>query len=311
MPRDLERSLQEFASAHNFLGQKGALCVALVITRAAIEQGLPLDPGKLVTKAKGQVLGLGKSGVQKVLSDHKVTKILAAEGGRTSRGSLGNMQDYVAFLNKQSATSGFNLSAVEKWWVARVRDFFDASPIKLKVDAGSSLKACLTGIFDEAKRRQAENHGSTVVGAVMQHLVGAKLETLYPDQEIMHSGYSVADAPTGRSGDFEIGDCVIHVTTAPSKLLLLKCQENLDKGLRPLVISNAAGAQMAETLADELQISKRVEALDITQFLVANVLEWTSFNGSKRRATLEELIVRYNRIIADCETDPSLKIAVA
>jgi hypothetical protein len=128
---------------------------------------------------------------------------------------------------------------------------------------------------------------------------------------IKHSGYSVADSPTGRSGDFEIGDCVIHVTTAPAKLLLQKCLDNLDRGLRPLVISTNAGAAMAETLADEEGMIKRIEVLDITQFLVANMLEWTAFQGSQRRNTFEELIARYNAIVEACETDPSLKIEVA
>jgi hypothetical protein len=311
MPKDLQKQLQEFASSHKFLGNKGPLCVALVITRTAIKSGLPLDAAKLVTAAQGQVLGLGKSAVQSILGDYGITKVLAAEGGRTSRGSMGNMQDYVAFLNDLAKDKGLNLKAVEAWWADRVRDFFESSPLKLKVDTGSSLKASIAGIFDEAKKRQSENRGSTVVGAVMQHLVGAKLEVLYPDQTIQHSGYSVADSPTGRSGDFQIGDCVIHCTTAPSPLLLLKCSDNLDRGLRPLIVSNIAGAALAESLAETEGISRRIEVLDITQFLVANMLEWTGFDGSKRRHTFEELVTHYNSIIDSCETDPSLKIEVA
>lgn len=311
MPNELQKRLQEFASAHKFLGNKGPLCVALLITRTAIKSGLPLDAAKLVTTAQGQVLGLGKSAVQGILGGYGITKVLAAEGGRTSRGSMGNMQDYVAFLNSTAKLKGFDLQEIESWWVARVRDFFESSPLKLKVDTGSTLKACLAGIFEEAKRRQSENRGSTVLGAVMQHLVGAKLEMLYPNENIKHSGYSVADSPTGRSGDFELGDCVIHVTTAPAALLLQKCIDNLDRGLRPLVISNNIGAAMAETLADQEGMSKRIEVLDITQFLVANMLEWTAFDGSKRRNTFEELISRYNIIVESCETDPSLKIEVA
>lgn len=311
MPKDLPKQLQEFASSHKFLGNKGPLCVALVITRTAIKSGLPLDPATLVTAAQGQVLGLGKSAVQAILADYGITKVLAAEGGRTSRGSMGNMQDYVAFLNSLGKAKTPDLKTIEAWWASRVRDYFESSPLKLKVDTGSSLKACITGIFDEAKKRQSANRGSTVLGAVMQHLVGAKLEVLYPDQKIQHSGYSVADSPTGRSGDFQIGDCVIHVTTAPAQLLLQKCVENLDRGLRPLVISTSAGATMAETLADEEGMGKRIEVLDITQFLVANMLEWTVFNGSKRRDTFEGLIDRYNAIVEACETDPSLKIEIA
>jgi hypothetical protein len=311
MPKELQKRLHEFASSHKFLGNKGPLCVALHITRWAIKFGLPIDSGNMITEGKGQVLGIGKSAVQRVLKDYDITKTLASEGGRTSRSSMSNMQDYVAFLNQAAEKPGFDLTVVEAWWVDRVRDFFEASPLKLKVDTGSTLKACLTGIFEEAKRRQSENRGSTVLGAVMQHLVGAKLEMLYPDQTIKHSGYSVADSPTGRSGDFEIGDCVIHVTTSPSKLLLQKCIDNLDRGLRPLVISTNAGAAMAETLADEEGMIKRIEVLDITQFLVANMLEWTGFEGGKRRDTFEELITRYNDIVEVCETDPSLKIEVA
>lgn len=311
MPQDLPSLLHEFASSRKFIGNKGPLCVALVITRTAIKNGLPLDPAKLVTAAQGQVLGLGKGAVQAILGDHGITKVLAAEGGRTSRGSMGNMQDYVAFLNGAAKVPGFDLAQVEAWWVERVRDFFESSPLKLKVDTGSSLKTCIASIFEEAKRRQSENRGSTVLGAVMQHLVGAKLEVLYPEQTIQHSGYSVADSPTGRSGDFQIGDCVIHVTTAPGMLLLNKCLENLERGLRPLIVSTAAGAALAENLADGEGLGRRIEVLDIMQFLVANMLEWTGFDGAQRRNTFEGLIARYNAIVEGCETDPSLKIELA
>ncbi len=311
MPSNLQSQLHEFASSHKFLGNKGPLCVALHITRWAINHGLPIDSGKMITEGKGQVLNLGKGAVQRVLKDYGIPKVLANEGGRTSRSSMSNMQDYVSFLNQAAEKPGFDLAEVEAWWVARVREFFDASPFKLKVDTGSSIKACLTGVFDEARKRQGEKRGSTTVGAVMQHLVGAKLEMLYPDQEIRHSGYSVADSPTGRSGDFQIGDCVIHVTNSPGTPLLLKCSENLDRGLRPLIISQDLSAAYAEKLAAEAGIARRVEVLDITQFLVANMLEWTGFDGSQRRHTFEQLIARYNAIIETCETDPSLKIEVA
>ena len=311
MSQDLSLRLQEFASSHKFLRQKGPLCVALVITRIASKQGLPLDPKSLVTDAKGQVQGLGKAAVQSILKDHGIAQVLAAEGGRTSRGSMGNMQDYVAFLNDIHGAKDLDLKEIEAWWIARVKDYFEASPLRLKIDTGASLKTCIRSVFEEASRRQASSPGATVVGAVMQHLVGAKLETLYPNLEIKHSGYSVADSPTGRSGDFEIGDCVIHVTTAPSELLLQKCVANLERGLRPLIISSAPGAALADKLAADGGIQRRIEVLDIDQFLVANVLEWTGFDGSRRRGKFEELISHYNRIVIDCETDPSLKIEVA
>jgi hypothetical protein len=100
-------------------------------------------------------------------------------------------------------------------------------------------------------------------------------------------------------------------SSAPGKALLQKCSENLDRGLRPLIISTNAGAALAESLAEEDGFGRRVEVLDVIQFLVGNVLEWTAFDGNQRRNTFEELVSRYNEIIEKCETDPSLKIEVA
>lgn len=48
-------------------------------------KGLPLNPDELLTEAGGQVLGLGRGAVQAVLNRHGITRVLAAEGGRTSR----------------------------------------------------------------------------------------------------------------------------------------------------------------------------------------------------------------------------------
>jgi hypothetical protein len=165
--------------------------------------------------------------------------------------------------------------------------------------------------LEEAEKREAQSAGATVVGAVMQHLVGAKLEILYPDQIFHHNGYSVADAPTKRAGDFDLGDCAIHVTTSPSPGLLGKCQHNLSQGLRPLIISSSAGAIFAEKLASSVGLEKRIDVLDIEQFLVANIFEWTKFDAKDRKTTLQDLITHYNAIVDSCETDPSLKIELA
>ena len=78
-----------------------------------------------------------------------------------------------------------------------------------------------------------------------------------------------------------------------------------------MVISSQAGAALAEALAEEMGIGRRVEVLEITQFLVANMLERTEFQGSSRRSAVEELITRYNAIVDRCETDPGMKIEVA
>ena len=68
---------------------------------------------------------------------------------------------------------------------------------------------------------------------------------------------------------------------------------------------------MAENLAEQEGNAGRVEVLDVVQFLVANMLEWTAFEGTRRRNTFQGLIDHYNLIVEACETDPSLKIEIA
>ena len=129
-------ALAAFAAEKEFRG-KGPLCVALVVTQHAKNLGLPLEPQELVTAGGGQVLRLGRTAVQSVLGRHGIRQVLAAEGGRTSRGSLRRMREYVTFLN--TLGTEVDLDAVESFWVDRVKDFFSAQPLRARLlltDAG-------------------------------------------------------------------------------------------------------------------------------------------------------------------------------
>lgn len=81
-------ALECLCKKHPKLLRKGGLCVALVVTRAARKRQFPLNPESFRTDEGGQVAGLGKAAVQNILEEHGITKVLAEEGGRTSRGSL-------------------------------------------------------------------------------------------------------------------------------------------------------------------------------------------------------------------------------
>ena len=91
---NLDIILKEF-SLENKMNGNGPLYVALVVTRHAKIMGLPLNPDDLVTDGGGQVTGLGKGTVQSILNEHGIDRVLAEEGGRTSRGSIGIMRKYV------------------------------------------------------------------------------------------------------------------------------------------------------------------------------------------------------------------------
>ncbi len=132
--------------------------------------------------------------MQAILKDYGVKRVLAEEGGRTSRGSLGNMQEYVAFLNELQAQGLADPNLIENWWIDQVKNYFSAQPFVLKYDTGKSLRSMVHDLLAQASKRQKENPGTIYSGAVLQHLVGAKLSLVIPA--------AVADAVSARAGDF-------------------------------------------------------------------------------------------------------------
>lgn len=304
-----EKALENFAKKNRMKG-KGPLCVALVVTRHAKKLGLPLSPETLLTGGGGQVMGLGKSAVQSILRDHGIDRVLAEEGGRTSRGSVGNMRKYVAFLNAQQEKGDIDLEKIEGWWAKRVRDFFAGKPFVLRFDSSKSLRAVIRDLMAQAQKRQEQDSGSTFLGTMLQHLVGAKLNLLL-DSPLQHHGASVADDVSGREGDFLVEDVAIHVTTSPSEALIRKCRRNLDNGLKPMIITTYRGALVAEGLADQAEMADRLDVFEAEQFLAGNLYEIGKFAQVGRRTTVEQLISAYNTIVDECETDPSLRIDIA
>lgn len=294
----------------NRMGSKGALCVGLVVTRAARESGLPLDFSSLLTENHGQVRILGKGPVQKVLGDYGISRVLAEEGGRTNRGNMGLAERYVNLLNANHFSSE-ELDKIERWWVDCVRSFFAAKPLEMKFDPSKSIRSIVHELISVADKRQKQNRGGQIVGAVMQHLVGAKLSLVLPPGElpIMHGAF-VADAATDRGGDFSYGDAVIHVTSSPGEAVIRKCAENINDGCHPIIITTCNRVSVAEGLAEAADIANRVEVWDIEQFLSMNLNEHGLFSQSGRKDMAVRLIDAYNSIVDSCETDPSLRIRV-
>ncbi len=304
----LRNALEGFAIRKKFVG-KGPLAVALVVTRHARASGLPLDPSSLITEQKGQVMGLGRASVQAILKRHGVTRVLAEEGGRTSRGSIGKMQAYVEFLNGWHSThQHIDLAAIETFWVDCVRKFFAGKPLTLKLDAAWGVRAGLRNLTMQAIARQKEQPGTQILGSLMQHLVGAKLVLILGEDALTHHSANASDQAPDRHGDFDVEDAAIHVTTAPSEALIRKCVANLDKLKRPLIVTTARGMMTAEGLLENAGIAERVDLIEFEQFMATNIHEMTRFRLNERRATLERIIAAYNAIIDAHESDVSLKI---
>lgn len=300
------KALEAFDAEHIGLS-KGSLSLALILTRKSASKKFPLDKADFLAPKGGQVAGLGGGAVKKILKDHGIERILSTEGGRTSRGNIERMNAYVDVLNDLAADGHLDFETAEAYWVERTLAYFDAQPFTFKLDPSLSLRACVRDLLTQAVDRQREVSGTMYAGTVMQHLVGAKLDFVMKGT-IKHHGVAVADAPSARSSDFELGDVAIHVTTAPGEALIKKCEKNLGSGLRPLIVTTEDGVGGAKALAKQAGVDDRVDVIEIEQFIATNVYEWSVFKQERRPEAVRDIIERYNRIVADCETDPSLRI---
>lgn len=304
----MDKVLKRFFDENRIAGSKGALCVGLVVSREAREKGLPLSFDSLLTENRGQIRILGKSPVQKILGEHGIDRVLAEEGGRTNRGNIGLAEKYVQLLNAKMFNAE-QLDQVEEWWVARVRDYFAGKPLLMKFDSSRSIRSIVHELIEVAEKRQGQNRGGQIVGAVLQHLVGAKLSLVLPEGDPLQMyGASVADAVSNRDGDFSCGDVVIHVTSSPGEAVIRKCVRNVDEGWHPIIITTSRRVPVAEGLAESFGIANRLEVWDVEQFLSMNLNERGLFNQAGRKDMAVHLITAYNSIVDACETDPSLKI---
>ena len=306
---EIIKQLELLASKQRKFLNKGGLCVGLVVTKMAQEKGLPLTPESLRTDEGGQVSGLGKAAVQGILATFGISKVLAEEGGRTSRGSLGLMESYVLALNAcYQNDRSVNLDEAMKWWVGKVKLHFASEGPKFHFDGGKSVAANLADIFSQAADIQKNSGGSNYVGAMLQHLVGAKLDLVLGAGVASHHGFSVADHSTDRQADFEVNSVAIHVTTHPTEALIRKAAKNIQAGLKPVIVTLADGVVGAAYHLKDTEWRDRVDVIDATQFLTANVYERSLFMAGECKTTLTAILERYNEIVLACETDPVLQI---
>ncbi len=302
-----EGKLREFQIENNIV-TKGTLSLVVQFTRMVSDKVFPLDPDEYQTDSKGQVAGLGGGNLKKILKEHDITQILASEGGRTSRGSMGLMIKYVEYLNAWNAKEPVDFAVIEDFWAEQVREYFRNQPFVLTSEKSKTIGANLEELFEQAKKRQVQNPGTQYLGMVLQHLVAAKLSIILPTGAIEVHGASVADLPTDRSGDFVINNTIIHCTTAPSASLIEKCRKNLHNGYYPVIITIFDRVRTALDLASDAGLDSRIEVWDIQQFLSANIYEHSLFDESNRSSTIADIIDKYNEIVLAIETDPSLRI---
>ncbi len=95
----------------------------------------------------------------------------------------------------------------------------------------------------------------------------------------------------------------------PGELLMEKCAANIRAGLHPVIVTIAERIQVATSLIEDKCLTGKVEVRDAQQFLSANVFEHGLFSSSKRNAFVAQLVGKYNEIVGEVESDPSLRIS--
>ncbi len=75
-----------------------------------------------------------------------------------------------------------------------------------------------------------------------------------------------------------------------------------------MIITIFDRVKTALDLAADAELGGRIEVWDIQQFLSTNISEHSLFDGAARNAKLADIIEKYNVIITEVETDPSLRI---
>jgi hypothetical protein len=307
MDNQIRVDLQRFQTECN-VTTKGPLALVVQLTATLRRRKKPWQPDDFLTANKGQVAGLGGGNLKKILARRGITRTLASEGGRTSRGNMGLMMKYIDLMNRLDQKGVIDFDDIENYWAEQVVQYFNNQPFTLPADVSRTIGSNLNNLFDQARKRQSENPGTQYLGALLQHLSAAKLSLVMPAGSFEIHGASVADSPTSRSGDFVIKDTVFHCTTAPGEPLIRKCQTNVQAGARPVIITLFERVRTALDLVADADLGGRVEVWDIQQFLSTNVSERSLFDGSERNAQIADIITAYNKIVDENETDPSLRI---
>jgi hypothetical protein len=76
-------------------------------------------------------------------------------------------------------------------------------------------------------------------------------------------------------------------------------------------VTRQRGLTVAEALAENVGLCDRIDILEIEQFIAVNLYEMGKFEMEGRRAVLKDFVARYNEIIDEVETDPSLLIELS
>lgn len=303
------RNWYENQRAQNGSMNTNVMNAGLIVSRMMAD-GMPITDDRLYSDGKSQVRGLSGPAIAKILEQHGETRIFTREGGRTSRGTVFLAAAIRDVLNDTQVSGNDSVdivdasSQLEAFFTKCVRlDYFDKQRITVDIDHTKPLSSVVSDILKAAAERSDKP-----TGAVLQHLVGAKLQLRFPEEKIGSDRANAADMHTDREGDFQIGTTAFHVTTAPMEKLISRCVENKRAGYRPVILTLESKVQAARQMADNVGMSEQIYVQSAESFIGTNIEEISKYDGDRIRKGLAKLIRTYNNRIEQIEIDKSLMI---
>ena len=182
-----------------------------------------------------QLRNATRAKVQSILARFGEERVLLKEGGRTSRGLVRSL---TPFLRDLSGAGLELLTADEREaefdrmqtiLVGKARKVFDGERLSFEFRHRTASREVIRVILDAANERGK-------AGDVAEYLVGAKLALRFPEYDIRNSAVSAADDQGANQGDFQVNDCVIHVTVSPNNGHYDKCLRNISDGFRVFLL---------------------------------------------------------------------------
>ncbi len=274
----------------------------------------PLDESKWFTGSQVSLLGGGR--IKSILARHGEDRPFASEGGRTSRGSQDLARSFQEVVNGSWAAGEFEelgeddklsvINLLQARMAGRIRaDFYDRQRLPLEIDFNKQTRHTVDRLLAAARDK-----GGNTAGAVAQHLVGATLDIRHTGLAIENKSYTTADQQTGRAGDFMVNDTAIHVTVGPTEALVAKCQDNIEQGFHPLILTSEEKMGAARALAENIGIRDRVAVRGIEDFVAGSIVDIARYSEPETRRVLRQLFDTYNLRVAEVEPDPSLLVEV-
>ena len=273
-----------------------------------LRDNFDLDINSHKALASDQLKNATRSNVQKILARFDEERVLLKEGGRTNRGLVKNLEP---LLNRLSDTGldklspedrDLELAKMQSFLVEKAKDKFNAEKLSFEYNRDITSRELIGMILESAANRRK-------AGEVAEYLVGAKLALRFPDYNIRNSAASAADEQADESGDFEINDCVFHVTVSPNNGHYDKCQTNLANGFRVFLL--VPDRILAGTRQNaELATAGRVSVESIESFVSQNIEELSEFASEKVSQNMRLLLETYNERLSEVESDLSLQINI-